>query len=275
MNEIAVSTAKNLIDNVLIVKVGTSTLTRRNDSGLPELDIQSFDRIAKQIVNLRGNGHNVAIVSSAAITAGMAATGLANRPTNQEEHMPTLQGLASVGWRYIMNAWDDALGGLLIGELLITKHELELDSERSELLKVTHNLMSRGHIPIINENDAITHEEIAFGDNDTLAAIYASKLKQSELFGDNISVIILSDIDGVYEDIDDKSTLIKQIADISKYERVAHAKTGDGGTGGMVTKFNAAKIAQASGIDLYIANGRSENAISRTLNENAGTHFTA
>lgn len=263
------------LNNLLVIKIGTSTLTKRNGAGLVKLDIESFTKIGKQVIDLQKSGYNVVLVSSAAITGGMAVTGLATRPTNVEASMPTLQGLASIGWRHVLNAWDDALGSLIIGELLITKHELELESERSELLRVTHNLMANNHIAIINENDAITHDEIAFGDNDTLAALFATKLKQSKLFGDKVSVVILSDVDGVYKDINDQSTVIRQINNIDDYKQVAKSQTGDGGTGGMVTKFNAAKTAHASSVNLYITNGRADNTIFRALNNEIGTHFSA
>jgi glutamate 5-kinase len=182
------------IDNILVIKVGTSTLTRRNMNGQLELDMKSFKRIGQQVINLKDAGYTIAIVSSAAITAGMVETGLAVRPSNTESSMPTLQALASIGWRHVLNAWDDALEALIIGELLVTRQELERDSERSELLRVARSLMLSGAVPIINENDAITHEKIAYGDNDTLAANFAVRLKRSSLFGDKVSVVVLSAI---------------------------------------------------------------------------------
>ena len=261
------------LDTVIVIKVGTSTLTKKDEAGNLSLDIESFRRIGTQVLDLKQQGYVVAIVSSAAITAGMVVTNLAKRPTNEEGSMPTLQGLASIGWRHILNAWDDALQGLIIGELLITRRELERDAERSELLKVTHNLLTNGHVVIVNENDALTHEEIAFGDNDTLAVAFASKLKQSHLFGDDISVIILSDIDGVYKDIHDSKTLIKKIEDVDTYLHVIRNTDGGVGTGGMTTKFSAAKIAKEHGIAMYITNGRTVDVLGRTLRKEVGTYF--
>ena len=262
------------IDNILVIKVGTSTLTRRSKNGRLELDSKSFKRIGQQIIELKSAGYAIAIVSSAAITAGMVETGLAVRPSNTESSMPTLQALASIGWRHVLNAWDDALETVTIGELLVTRQELERDSERSELLRVTHSLMLSGAIPVINENDAITHEEIAYGDNDTLAANFAVKLKRSSIFGEKVSVVVLSDIEGVYEDSTDASTIIRQINDIDAYEQVAKETSGSVGTGGMITKFNAARIAHDEGVEFYITHGRASRMIKRTLLGKIGTRFS-
>lgn len=263
-----------IIDNILVIKVGTSTLTKRSRDGQLQLDTESFNRIGEQIINLRKRGYNIVIVSSAAIAAGMAVTGLMTRPKNTEESMPTLQALASIGWRYILNAWSDALNPLIIGELLITKRELERSPERPELLKVTCNLMANSTIAIVNENDAITHDEISFGDNDALAAYFATKLKWSSLFGDKVQVVILSDVNGVYKDINDSSSVIKLINNVDEYQEVARSVTSDGGTGGMISKFKAAKVAQDHGVELYITHGRLDNTIKRTLDNEVGTHFS-
>ena len=266
---------KKISNRIVVIKVGTSTLTKKNHKGELELDSESFDRIGNQVTVLRKGGYSVAIVSSAAITAGMMVTHLTKRPSNDEVSMPTLQGLASIGWRHVLNMWSASLGDAIAGELLITRHELELDSERSELLKVSHNLMVNDYVPIINENDAVTHEQIAFGDNDTLAATYAAKLKQSELFGDDVSLIVLSDIDGVYENIDDPKTLISRIEDIDAYEHFASGVVGGVGvgTGGMSTKFAAARISKKSGVTMYIANGRRDEILLSTINGETGTRF--
>jgi glutamate 5-kinase len=260
------------IDNILVIKVGTSTLTKMHANGRVALDFESFKRIGQQIMAIRQKGYRVVVVSSAAITAGMVDVGLTVRPDAKDD-MPNLQRLASVGWRHILNAWSDAMDDVSIGELLLTKRELESHKEEAEALRVSYELISHGNIPIVNENDAITHEEIAFGDNDTLAAIFTSKIKESKLFGDNVSLIILSDINGVYADIHDKHSIIKQINDLATYENIAQNSSGGLGTGGMITKFAAAKIVHQCGVDMYIANGRTENVIQRALNKEIGTHF--
>ncbi len=263
---------ENVIDNVLLVKVGTNTLTEKCRDGSERLDIRSFARISKQIINLQKGGMNIAIISSAAITAGMVATGLKKRPS-KEQDMVNLQRLASIGWRPVLNAWDRELQTLTVGELLLTHAELDLNSERSEVLQVTHELMKQGDIVIANENDAISHIEIAFGDNDKLAATFAAKIGQSALFGSNIRLVLLSDIDGVYADINDRNSVINTIYDIDAYDHCVRDTDKEGGTGGMLTKFDAARIAMSAGVEMWIANGRTENAIARALSGEIGTRF--
>lgn len=262
------------IDNILVIKVGTSTLTKIHTNGQVTLDFESFRRIGQQIMEIRQKGYHVVVVSSAAITAGMVDVGLTVRPSATDD-MPNLQRLASVGWRHILNAWSDAIDDASIGELLLTKRELESHKEEAEALRVSYELIAHGNIPIVNENDAIAHEEIAFGDNDTLAAIFTRKIKESRLFGDNVSLIILSDINGVYADISNEHSIIKQIDDIDAYENIAQNSSGNLGTGGMITKFAAAKIVHQCGIDMYIANGRMEKVVQLVLDKKTGTHFKA
>jgi glutamate 5-kinase len=204
----------------------------------------------------------------------MVETGLKFRPS-KETHMHELQRLASIGWRQILNAWDAALGQKTIGELLLTQKELGLKHEREEVLRVTHALLSHDDIAVANENDAITHEEIAFGDNDTLAAAFAAKLRHSSLFGNNVRLVLLSDIDGVYADVGEASSVISTIENITAHEHLAQGAINSSGTGGMITKFTAARIANENGIDMWIANGRVEDAIERTLKGELGTRFLA
>ncbi len=257
------------LDNILIVKVGSSTVTAENN----RLDTASFERIGQQVLNLEIGGYLPVIVTSAAITAGMAATGMVERPSKESE-MPGLQRLASIGWRYILNEWDGALVNKTTGGLLLTKNELSMPTPRDEALRVIHDMLTHGDIPIVNENDAITHDEIAYGDNDTLAATLAAKIAHSTLFGSNVKLVLLSDIDGVYENIDDPSSIIRKITDLASYEHLAGGAGTPNGSGGMTTKFDAGRIALASGVSMWIANGRVDNAIARALAGEIGTHFT-
>lgn len=263
-----------VIDNVLVLKVGTNTLMERQDDGSERLDMASFERIGKQVLALQEQGQHVVIVSSAAITAGMVEVGLSERPQKDTE-MSELQRLASIGWRHVLNAWGAALGQNHIGELLLTRRELELEAERDEVLRVTHTLLKHGDIPVANENGAIAHQEIAFGDNDTLAAWFAAQLGYASLFGSNIRLMLLSDIDGVYADVHDPRSVIRRIDDIDAYQHVAGDAKHQNGTGGMTTKFAAARIAIPAGVGLWVANGRAENAIERALAGEIGTHFVA
>ncbi len=262
------------INDVLVLKVGTNTLIEKQADGSERLDTDSFERIGRQVLALKEQGRHVVIVSSAAITAGMVETGLQSRPSKDTE-MPELQRLASIGWRLVLNSWGEALQPSHIGELLLTRHELELDSERDEVLRVTHALCGHGDTPVANENDVIAHQEIAFGDNDTLSALFAAQIGYSALFGDNVRLMILSDVDGVYEDVNDPGSVIRRIENIDEIEHLALGTRHENGTGGMTTKIGAARIAMPAGIDTWVANGRAENAIERALGGEIGTHFVA
>ncbi len=263
-----------VIDNILVLKVGTNTLIEKQADGSERLDTASFERIGKQVLALQEQGQHVVIVSSGAITAGMVESEMRIRPQKATE-MAKLQRLASIGWRHVLNKWAGALDNSHVGELLLTKQELSMNEERDEALKVTHTLLSYGDTAIVNENDVITHQEIAFGDNDTLAATFAAQIGRAVLFGSNVRLMLLSDIDGVYADINDSESVIRQINDIEEYVHLAGGTNGDYGTGGMITKFMAARIATSNGVDMWIANGRTENVIERALAGEVGTHFTA
>lgn len=259
------------IDNIVVVKIGTSVLADTYPDGRQELNLESFRRIGKDILSLETSGMHVVIVTSAAITAGMAEGGLTKRP-DKATAVPELQRLSSIGWRPLLNAWDDALPGRATGSLQLTRHELDsVSSERSEALQTTYSLLNHGQTPIVNENDAITHSEIAFGDNDTLAATYATHMARSALFGNNIRVVLLSDVHGVYKDKDDPTSVIRTIVDIDDYEHLAGNAGSDNGTGGMKTKFAAARIVTRAGLAMYITHGRTDNAIRLALDGEIGT----
>lgn len=257
------------LDNILIIKVGTSTITTEDN----HLDSASFENISQQVTTLELNGYRPILVTSAGITAGMAATGMVERPSKTTD-MPGLQRLASIGWRLVLNEYAKAMPHKTTGGLLLTKNELSMPTERDEALMVVHEMLTHHDIPIVNENDAITHEEIAYGDNDTLAATLAAKISRSRLFGNSVKLVLLSDVDGVYENVNDPTTLIREIIDIDTYSQLSGETGSPNGTGGMRTKKEAARIAITSGVEMWIANGRTENAIQRALNGDTGTYFS-
>lgn len=256
---------------IVVVKVGTSTVVSQTNRG-ESFDVESFSRIGGEIETLQQDGYGVILVSSAAITGGMVRTGTHTRPA-RKTNMPELQRLASIGWRTVLNAWDEATPRMVVGELLLTRAALSLDHERDEALRVIHTLLKHGDLPVINENDAVAHEEIAFGDNDTLAAIIAAKIAQSPLFEMPVSLVILSDIEGVYEDHHDPATCIPVIDAIEKWQHVIGDSDTSYGTGGMLTKFRAAEIATAVGVTTHIVHGRTQDAIHAALGRSRGTCF--
>lgn len=254
---------------ILVIKVGTSTLSTHTETGESTLDIAAFNSIAQQAVSLQEQGYGIVIVSSAAITAGMNHTQTAERPSD----MPALQRMASIGWRIILNTWATAFSGHTVGELLVTRRELDRPQESSELVRVIDQLLTHNDICIINENDALTHEEIAFGDNDTLAAHVAALLHERKIATDGVLFTILSDIEGVYEDRSNPATILREIDDIDRLSHLAGDSDSSYGTGGMITKFQAAKIAGASGVDTWVGRGKNELVLSQLLNGTTGTHF--
>ncbi len=262
-----------ILDNLTVVKVGTSTQIETLADGKERLDMTSLGRIGQQVVARHEQGQNTLLISSGAIAAGMAAVGLSTRP-KKDTAMHELQRLASIGWRHNLNAWDGVLNGLTIGGVLLTKRELDLEDERQELIAVTHTMVNHGDIVIANENDVISHSEIAVGDNDSLAALYAAKLAGSGLFG-TVNLVLLTDVDGLYRDISAKDSLIGVVDDLSQYQHLAGEAGSDKGTGGMRTKFAAAKIAGEAGINMWIANGRADNVIERAMTGETGTLFAA
>jgi glutamate 5-kinase len=254
---------------VVVVKVGTSTLVSRELSGAERLDAASFERIGSQINQLHSDGADVVLVTSAAITAGMIQTGLRKRP----EELLAKKRLASLGAPAIFTAWSDVITAPS-PSLLLTRHSLQIQHDDDELGPLLAYMLAERDVPLINENDAIASEEIRFGDNDTLSATVAIRIKKlGGEGGEAVSLVMLSDVEGVYADRSDPATRIPCIDDIAAYEQLAAGVDSPHGTGGMQTKFEAAKLATAAGIPTYIAHGRREMAIIDALQGKTGTKF--
>ena len=264
------------VDNIAVVKVGTSVLSETLSDGRQVLDPESFRRIGSSILELESVGVRVVLVTSGAITAGMASKGLTERP-DKTTSLPELQWLSSVGWPLLLKEWATALDGRTTGGILLTKSNLDLASPRKEALQTLHTGLVQNDTPIINENDAITHTEIAYGDNDVLTGILAAQMVgHSALFGSNIRVVILSDVHGVYENRDDPSTRIHIINHIRNYERLAGGVGSANATGGMASKFDAARIVTEAGMHMYIAHGKTDGVIQNVLSgksRTTGTEF--
>jgi glutamate 5-kinase len=206
----------------------------------------------------------------------MAEEGLTERP-DKTTSLPELQWLSCVGWPLILKEWAAALDGRTTGGILLTKSNLDLASSREEALRTVYTGLVREGRPIINENDAITHNEITFGDNDILAAILAARMVgHSALFGANIRVVILSDVNGVRKNRDDPSTRIHVINHIRNYEHLAGGVGSANATGGMASKFKAAEIVTEAGMHMYVAHGRTDGVLEDVLSgesRTTGTEF--
>ena len=228
----------------VVIKVGSSTLTYPN--GL--LNLGRMDNLVRQMSNLHNMGIEVVLVTSGAIAAGMGRLGLKEKPKS----MSRKQACAAIGQVRLMHMYDKIFGeyGKTTAQILITRDDME------DKLRL---------------NDAITTEEIKIGDNDTLSA-HVCKLAEGDL------LILLSDIDGLYDcnpSIDKNAKLINYVKTVS--EEVASLAGGAGtslGTGGMITKINAAKIVNGAGAAMVIVNGAAPDILSRVIGgENVGTFF--
>lgn len=236
----------------IVVKVGTSTLTRDNGA----LNLHNMDHLARALSDLHGMGHEVILVSSGAIGVGTGKLGLSERP----KELRMKQAVAAVGQCELMHLYDKFFGeyGNTVAQILLTGEDVE-DAVRSEHLANTFSsLLELGCIPVVNENDSVSSAEIetgkckVLGDNDTLSAIVARLCKADLL-------VLLSDIDGLYTadpHKDSNAVLIERVEEITPELKAMAGGAGTWrGTGGMATKLTAAEIAMGAGVDMVITNG--------------------
>lgn len=236
----------------IVVKVGTSTLTHSTGC----LNIRRVEELCKAISDLKNAGHDIILVSSGAIGMGVGKLPLVGKPND----MPTKQAAAAVGQCELMYTYDKLFTEYnhVVAQILITGDDIDHQDRKQNFENTLFKLLEFKALPIINENDTIATQEIGVGDNDTLAAIVTTCVKADLL-------VLLSDIDGLYTadpHTNPDATLIGQIDEItSEIEQLAGGKGSSLGTGGMITKLNAAKIATSSGIDMIIANGANPHAL--------------
>ena len=230
----------------IVVKVGTTTLTHATGN----LNIRRVEQLCKVLSDLKNAGHEIILVSSGAIAMGIGKLGLRQRPKD----MPSKQAAAAVGQCELMYVYDKLFSEYhhTVAQILLTGSDIDHPQRRENFHNTLFRLLELGAIPIINENDTIATEEIAVGDNDTLGALVAQSAGADLL-------VLLSDIDGLYTAdprLDPSATLIPVVETIT--DDILALAGGSGsqlGTGGMATKLHAAKISNASGIDMVIANG--------------------
>ena len=249
----------------LVVKVGTSTLTHATG----KLNLFQLEQLVRQIADLKHQGREVILVTSGAVGAGMGRMGLTERPRT----MPEKQAMAAIGQGLLMHMYEKIFSeyGQVVAQVLLTKDDI---TNRERYLNGRNTLLALlqlGVVPIINENDTVVYEQIKFGDNDTLAALVAG-LIDAEL------LILLSDIDGLYTAnprIDTNAQLVPLVEEITpEIEMLAGDPGSKLGSGGMLTKIQAAKIACNSGIPMVLANGSRENVLRDiVLGLNPGTLF--
>lgn len=248
----------------MVIKVGTSTLAHRSG----RLNIRHIEQICKVISDLKNAGNEVVIVSSGAIGMGVGKLGLDSRP----QDMPTKQAAAAVGQCELMYTYDKLFSEYdhTVAQILITGEDIENEIRLKHFKDTVFRLLDLDAIPVINENDTVSTEEIKVGDNDTLSAIVAVNINADVL-------ILLSDIDGLYTDdprADSNAKLIETVMDLDTVNAIVGGAGTSLGTGGMFTKIRAAKICVDKGIDMIIINGSYPDRL-YGINENKiiGTKF--
>lgn len=254
--------------DLVVVKVGTNVLA--NTIGkLDQLDERSFTRIGEQLRRMVSQQMGVILVSSGAITAGIIAD---SKKRSDISDLAEIQRYAARGWDTVIQRWKRAIGEEKVSSTLLTKREIHTAAMRSKALSVITCCLNHGDIFVVNENDTISDDEIKFGDNDTLAAAIAAECANAGLFR-SVKLVLLTNVDGLYRDIDDSSTLIDYVNDIDLVDQYATGATSGHARGGMRTKLLAARTAKEAGVETYIANGRAKRAIYRSLNHEIGTCF--
>ena len=250
----------------LVVKVGTSTLTY--DTG--KTNIRRMHKLVSVLSDIVNSGIEVALVTSGAIGVGVGKLGLKERPSD----ISGRQAAATVGQCELMFMYDKLFGeyGHTVGQLLITKSDVDSEERRKNLVNTFEKLSDYGAVPIVNENDSVAVDEIVYGDNDSLSAIVAKLVNADAL-------IILTDIDGLYDDNPNENEDAKLISQVDEITDELIAVAGGHGsrfsTGGMVTKLHAAQIAMDAGIDTIVMNGAAPESIYKALDgKQIGTFFT-
>ena len=250
----------------VVVKVGSSTLTHEGG----RLNLRRIELLAKTLSDLKNSGKEIVLVSSGAVSAGIAKAGLGHRPQSLEEK----QAMASIGQSELMKIYDRFFSdyGHKIGQILMTRDVVDNPVRRTAAENTFNTLLRMGCIPIVNENDAVSTDELVkFGGNDILSA-HVANLCHADL------LINLSDIDGLFDSDPRKNPdakLIERVDDIDAILSFAGGAGTDRGTGGMQAKLTAAKMVTENGIPMFIMNGSDPEILYRLLDgQRIGTYFS-
>lgn len=232
--------------NRIVVKVGTSTLTYDNG----KLNLGRIDKLARTIADIKNRGIEVVLVSSGAIGVGVGKLGLKEKPTLTREK----QAAAAVGQCELMYLYDKMFSeyGYKTGQVLLTRDVIDNTERKNNVTNTFNTLLDMHVVPVVNENDAVSIDEIVIGDNDTLSAVVAT------IVGADL-LVILTDIDGLYDKDPRKNSDAKRISEVeqitNEIKQMAGGAGSNRGTGGMFTKVTAAEMASESGIFTVVCNG--------------------
>ncbi len=248
----------------VVVKIGSSTLT--DERGKFRLGPMA-GRVA-EICDLHRRGHRVVLVSSGAVSSGMGPLGITSKPVEVEQ----LQALAAVGQGRLFHAYSELFGHeeVVTAQVLLSARDFAIRTSYLNARNTLHKLLEWKVVPIVNENDTTSTEELCFGDNDMLAARVALLLKADLL-------VLLTDTEGLYTSNpqdDPRAALIKEVRDFSELESVSTDSRGPLGRGGMASKVRAAKVATSGGVRTSIARGSRPGVITACVGgEDVGTRF--
>lgn len=252
----------------IVVKVGTSTLAHSTGN----LNIRRVTELCRVLSDLKNQGHEILLVSSGAIGMGVGKLALSEKP----DDIPGKQAAAAIGQCELMYVYDKEFGEYnhIVAQILVTGDDVQNEVRYRNFSNTVHRLLEMNALPIINENDSISVEEIQIGDNDTLGAIVAKTVEADLL-------VILTDTDGLYTAdprLDPNASLIKEVPVITPELMTLGGGSGTKqGTGGMATKLSAAQIATEAGVETIIISGtRPEMLYNITEgNDFTGTRFLA
>ncbi len=249
----------------IVVKVGTSTLAHKTG----RINIRHMEELCKVLSDIKNAGHEIILVSSGAIAMGMGKLNLRERP----KLLPEKQAAAAVGQCELMYTYDKLFSEYnhTVGQVLLTGSDVRDDRRRENFINTMERLIEYGALPIINENDTVSVDEIVIGDNDTLSAIVATSL-HAEL------LILLSDIDGLYTANPRECPEARLIPEVHELTPAIIASAGgvgsEVGTGGMQTKLTAARMVMEAGCDMVIANGSDSKILYSIIEgDRIGTRF--
>ncbi len=251
----------------VVIKVGTSTLTHKTG----QLDLRRIEKLVKTLSDLKNAGKEIILVSSGAVSAGVAKASLGHIPLSLEEK----QAMASVGQSELMKIYDRFFSdyGHTVAQILMTRDVVDNPIRRTAAQNTFNTLLKMGCVPIVNENDAVSTDELAkFGGNDILSA-HVSNLCRADV------LINLSDIDGLYDSDprkNENARFIERVENIDEILGFAGGAGSERGTGGMEAKLTAAKMVTENGIPMFIMNGRDPEILYDLLDgKHTGTYFTA
>lgn len=250
----------------IVVKVGTSTLTYPTG----KTNLQIADRLARILSDLCNQGKEIVLVSSGAIGMAVGKLGLREKPAETVKK----QAVAAVGQCELMYLYDKLFSeyNSTVAQILVTGDDIAVPRRKRNMRNTINELLDMGIIPIVNENDTVSADEIEIGDNDNLSALVANMIDADLL-------ILFSDIDGLYDcdpHFHKNAQKLDYVTDIASAESMAGGSGTKQGTGGMITKLEAARTATEAGINMIIANGKNIDALYDILEgRQVGTLFVS